>query len=344
MAREYAQIKLSVWADDDWREVPAAARYLYLSLLTSPTLTHCGVADWRPARLGPVIGMTTDEVEEAGADLVDLLYVLIDAESEEVVIRSFLRNDGLMKQPKMAVAMASAHAAVASTIIRGVIVHELQRLREDNPTLSGWGAERATDLLGLRSVDPSTYPLGKGCRKGKQTPFGKGSGKGSPTPAPTPTPNTSSLTDVADSAEGQSGRSATDATNARALVLVNDRPDVARLCDHLADRIADDGSNRPTITKGWLDAARLMLDKDGRSEEEAHAAIDWCQDSDFWSPNVLSMPTLRQKYDQLRKQAIADRERAARPGGGSRNSEFQAQQERAMARAEERERQMGIRT
>lgn len=200
MAREFAQIKLAIWADDNWREQPAMARYLYLTLLTSPTLSHCGVADWRPARIASLNGMAAREVESMGGILVASLYLVIDSESEEVLIRSFVRNDGLMKQPKMAVAMASAHAAVASREIRGVIVHELKRLREEFPDLSGWGSERATELLGLRSIDPSTYPCGKGFTKGIGTPIGKGS----PTPAPTPTttPADSSLSPIAtDAAE-----------------------------------------------------------------------------------------------------------------------------------------------
>jgi hypothetical protein len=198
MAREFAQIKLSIWADDDWRDLSPDARYLYLTLLTSPTLTHCGTADWRPARLSAVNGQARDVIEDAGAEMVNSLHILIDEETEEVLIRSFIRNDGLMKQPKMAVAMASAHAGVASATLRGVVVHEAKRLRDDFPNLHGWGAERAIELLGMRSVDPSTYPLGKGSRKGKPTPISEGSVKGSPTPTPTTTPTDSRLTPSTD--------------------------------------------------------------------------------------------------------------------------------------------------
>lgn len=81
------------------------------------------------------------------------------------------------------------------------------------------------------------------------------------------------------------------------------RPDVDRVCDHLASRIESNGSNRPAIGKGWLDAARLMLDNDGRTEQQIHAAIDWCQDSEFWRGNILSMSKLRAKFDTLRLQA-----------------------------------------
>ena len=81
------------------------------------------------------------------------------------------------------------------------------------------------------------------------------------------------------------------------------RADVERVCQHLADRIVDNGSKRPTIGKGWRDAARLMLDRDGRTEEQVHTAIDWCQDSEFWRSNILSMSKLRKKYETLRLQA-----------------------------------------
>lgn len=81
------------------------------------------------------------------------------------------------------------------------------------------------------------------------------------------------------------------------------RPDVDSLCEHLAARIVANGSKRPAITKKWRDAARLLIDHDGRTEQQVHAAIDWCQDSEFWRANILSMPKLREKYDQLRQQA-----------------------------------------
>lgn len=83
----------------------------------------------------------------------------------------------------------------------------------------------------------------------------------------------------------------------------DDRPDVDRLCTHLADRIEANGCKRPAVNQKWRDAARLMLDADGRTEEGAHKAIDWCQDHEFWRANILSMPKLREKYDQLSMQA-----------------------------------------
>ena len=82
-----------------------------------------------------------------------------------------------------------------------------------------------------------------------------------------------------------------------------DRPDIDAICEHLADRIHANGSKRPTITAAWREAARLMLDRDQRTPEQVHAAIDWCQDDEFWRSNILSLPKLREQYDRLRLQA-----------------------------------------
>ncbi|MES1975862.1 MAG: hypothetical protein V4472_25670 [Pseudomonadota bacterium] len=83
----------------------------------------------------------------------------------------------------------------------------------------------------------------------------------------------------------------------------SERPEVARLCALLADLIEANGSKRPVVTKRWLDAARLLIDSDGRPVDKAEALVRWSQASEFWRTVVLSMPKFRDKYDQLRLQA-----------------------------------------
>jgi hypothetical protein len=78
-----------------------------------------------------------------------------------------------------------------------------------------------------------------------------------------------------------------------------ERPDVERVCRHLADRIVANGCRPPTITDRWRDAARLLIDKDGKTVDQIVRCIDWATADEFWKANILSMPTLRAKYDQL---------------------------------------------
>jgi hypothetical protein len=195
MAREFAKVRLSIWNDDDFRALPPHEQHLYMVLMTSISLSYCGVADWRPNRIAPLAGgWTPEQVVYSASGLVDKLYLLVDESTEEVLVRSFIRNDEILKQPKMAVAMAKAYAAVSSPTLRGVVVHELNRLREDAPTLKGWGVEAVTNLLPKASVNPSTYPLGKGSDwpsvKGSVSPIGWGNWMPPRNPPGNPPPTT----------------------------------------------------------------------------------------------------------------------------------------------------------
>lgn len=81
------------------------------------------------------------------------------------------------------------------------------------------------------------------------------------------------------------------------------REDVEQLCKLLADCIEANGSKRPTITQRWREAARLLIDRDGKTPQQVAWIIQWCQQDEFWRGNVLSMPTLRRQFDRLRLKA-----------------------------------------
>lgn len=84
------------------------------------------------------------------------------------------------------------------------------------------------------------------------------------------------------------------------------REDVEQLCKLLADCIEGNGSKRPAITQRWREAARLLIDRDGKSPQQVAWIIQWCQQDEFWRGNVLSMPTLRRQFDRLRLKAQQD--------------------------------------
>lgn len=79
--------------------------------------------------------------------------------------------------------------------------------------------------------------------------------------------------------------------------------DDRRLCRLLAEQIHANGSKKPRITQSWYDECRRLRERDGRPVAEIERLIRWCQSDPFWRANVLSMPTFRRKYDQLRLKA-----------------------------------------
>jgi hypothetical protein len=155
MARTHARIRLSMWADEDFRDLPAESQWLYLLLLTSSELSYSGVADWRPARIAPkAVDVSPARVEAAAVELEQNHYIVVDRDTEEVLIRSFIRNDGLMDQPNVAVAMAKAYVATASRTLQAVVVHELKRLFKEDSTLKAWTRIEVKNLLKKRSMTP----------------------------------------------------------------------------------------------------------------------------------------------------------------------------------------------
>lgn len=216
MAREYAQIRTSMSAEADWRDLTPAGQHLYLSILTAPTITHCGVVDWRPNRIAAwANGWSVEAVEIAAAELEQQYMVVFDLDTEEALVRSFIRNDGVMKQPRLAVSMSNAHAAIASRKLQGVVVYELNRLRLEQPDLPGWKDTKGNDGSALRvlereAIDPRSLPpvygVVSGLVSGSFDPnrtqgLGVVSAK-PPAPTPTPTPETSSPRSSADADAG----------------------------------------------------------------------------------------------------------------------------------------------
>lgn len=96
-----------------------------------------------------------------------------------------------------------------------------------------------------------------------------------------------------------------ESNTSSAVADATDRPDVIEILDHLDAQISANDPERtlPKRNKRNVDAARLLLDRDGRTIEQVKAAIDFSQGDEFWRTNILSMSKLRDQYDQLRLKA-----------------------------------------
>lgn len=81
------------------------------------------------------------------------------------------------------------------------------------------------------------------------------------------------------------------------------RADIEGLLDLLDELIESNGGRKPSRSKKNVDAARLLITRDGKSVAQVAAAIRWSQGDEFWRSNILSMSKLREKYDTLRMQA-----------------------------------------
>lgn len=292
MARTYAQVKTAIWGEDHFRELSGDAQLLYFMLKTAPELSYCGVTDWRPSRIAPnTSDWTPERVLWAGLELHKGLFIVVDDATEEVMIRTFVKHDGFMESPNIASAMVRQYASIASKHLRGVLIHELIRLHESEPDLKGW--KKAAVLLGNPSVNPSINPSGWGSGNPSELVQGTVTGTLRLTPPSLPTPSSLSLSPSV-------GVDASADDDLDDVPPIEPREDIERICIRLVDRMVANGCKRPAITKGWRESARLMIDLDGRTEIQVNAAIDWCQQDEFWRGNILSIPKLRSQYEKLR--------------------------------------------
>lgn len=207
MARDHTRIHTDIWGDDDWLDLSPQAQHLYFVLYTGPP-SFCGAGDWQPKKVAArARGWTAEDVNTAAAELQDGLFLLLDLDTDEYLLRSWIKHDGLYRVQNMAVSIANARAALASRKLRGVVVFEVSKLRETEPKLESWNKDAVIKMLSQNVVDPESQqwpsPWVSSSASGKASPWVSGSPPedASPsdssraTPSPAPATNSNSSTE-----------------------------------------------------------------------------------------------------------------------------------------------------
>jgi hypothetical protein len=104
-------------------------------LLSQSDLDYCGritltVQRW--AKCSP--DTTAKSVIEDLHELDDHRFVIVDFDTEEALVRSFIRNDGVTKLPNVFRAALNAAHKVQSARLRRVLATELRRIGRENAT------------------------------------------------------------------------------------------------------------------------------------------------------------------------------------------------------------------
>lgn len=71
--------------------------------------------------------------------------------------------------------------------------------------------------------------------------------------------------------------------------------------------VLDDSSFKKPNMNVWSDHIRLMMERDGRTEEQIKYLIEWSQSNPFWKSNILSTKKLREKATTLIRQIQAEK-------------------------------------
>lgn len=168
MARDHARLLVSIWSDDEWIALTTVQQMTYLSLLSSPDLSWCGVAPMLPQR---IVRLASDLTERKVRNALDTLearrFLVIDQGTAEIAVRSYVRHDGILKQPNVTKALVKALQRVHSPTLSDAIRGELARELMENPDAKGWAAIRSespelfAELQSKGRANPSGTPLRK---------------------------------------------------------------------------------------------------------------------------------------------------------------------------------------
>ncbi len=194
MARSHGRILARIWTDPEFLALDGEAQRAYMMLLSQPDLTHAGTLPLTIRRWSRLCG--DGDVKALTASLrrlADARFVLVDGDTEELLIRTLIRNDGVFKQPKVLLSAKSDAAAISSPKLRSALAAELSLCPLDEVTEKARADVAATlaEMVETLSPPPDTPTdthsdtPGEGSAVGTTYACARG---GSPTPTPTPAP------------------------------------------------------------------------------------------------------------------------------------------------------------
>lgn len=169
MGNKIALLKSSIWDDPEFVALHSGAQRLYMTLLSQDDIDLCGVLALRVARWADLAPDTTaSSIAKALRVLEERRFVIVDRRTEEVLIRSYVRHAGTLKQPNVIVGMSRHWCKVRSGPLRQAVL--------DNLPADTIGRVRGAALELL--AEPFCVEFEKA----------KGNPKGNPSPQPFPEP------------------------------------------------------------------------------------------------------------------------------------------------------------
>jgi hypothetical protein len=128
MANAAGLIHESIWRDDDWRQLSRGAQALYMQLLSQKEVDCAGVLPLQPHKWAKGCdGLTAEQVMADLDELQQHRFVYYDEDTDEALIRSYIRRaPNVMKVPNMRKSARRAAALVGSSKLRAVLADEMR--------------------------------------------------------------------------------------------------------------------------------------------------------------------------------------------------------------------------
>lgn len=132
MPRTHGRVMSAIWNDGDFINMRRGAQGMFMFLLSQPDLSHAGLVPMRVNRWAKKAeDLSAKQVRSELDYLADRDFVVVDEDTEEVLIRTMVRNDGVYKQPLVMERMREDAKQIESPMLREAFAAELDRLPLD---------------------------------------------------------------------------------------------------------------------------------------------------------------------------------------------------------------------
>ncbi len=291
---DYGKLMSSIWSDPEFTALDAGAQQLYCLLISYPTRNLAGVLPltlrrWANSTRGATVASVTDALR----DLAASRFVVVDWNTEEVLIRTFIRNDEVHKQPNLMTAARRFCLQVDSPTLKWALHAELTRLPAHKD-------DAKTQVVANALVDGVPEPPDEGLPEGLTEGFAEGLQEGPGVGgylsgvrvAPTPTPATSTHTaGFAEPVEPPTPQRLPARTNngvELARRQFSNLPARSATAYHIAEAFS--AALPVPIEAGLLSGIGVQIDKclkRGIPPPAIAAGLKAWTDSDSWSPTQI---------------------------------------------------------
>lgn len=156
MARTHGRIKVEVWdVGSDFRHLTVDAQWAYEMLISQPQITMCGTLPFTPKKWAKLASdLTLARIESAVEELEGHWYVIVDRDTDELLVRTMVKHDRAWANPKLAESARRRFKEIESESIREYLTSRHAWLSDED-----LDPEQYESQNGLRRATERTFPL-----------------------------------------------------------------------------------------------------------------------------------------------------------------------------------------
>jgi hypothetical protein len=181
MPRTEARIFTDIWRNERFLALDRSTQGLYMFLCSQDDLAYDGVIALRVKRWASFAGdLSPEQVEIDLKHLAEAHFVVIDYDTEELLVRALLRRDRVYRQPNVLRSASHHLVTVASKIIRRTVAEECRRILAEE-TLTETAARILGEMIAAgegTQINPYADPSPNPDQMSLLDPHPDGQGKG----------------------------------------------------------------------------------------------------------------------------------------------------------------------